>query len=93
MNSYLRRISAVLCMAFGCAGVFGLLYYMNELTKPPAPEKAKVAKELVIEKQQKKKERPKPKPKAAPKKVAASSKKAATTATQSRKGAARKAKK
>ena len=61
MHPFLRRISAVVSMAFGLAGVFGLLYYMNELTKPPRQDKAKVAKAFQVEKKPKKKKRPKPK--------------------------------
>lgn len=62
MNLYIRRVSAIVSMVFGCAGVFGLLYYMNELTKPPRPEQAKVAKAFQVEKKQKKKKRQQPKP-------------------------------
>lgn len=74
MNQYLRRISAIMFMVFGCAGVFGLLYYMNELTKPPKPDKAKAAKAFKVEKKPKKKQRDRPKPTKKRKRVATTTK-------------------
>ncbi|MEM9491414.1 MAG: hypothetical protein AAGC55_19875, partial [Myxococcota bacterium] len=68
MGSLARPLAAVLSMIVGCAGVFGLLYYMNELINPPEREAKKVASDFVVErKPKKKKQRPKkqerPKPK------------------------------
>lgn len=66
MNPMLRRIAAVFSMVFGCAGVAGLVYYMNELNQPPKPPPAKVSKDFKVEKQPHKKQRqrtePRPKP-------------------------------
>lgn len=57
MRNASRRIAAFGSMIFGCAGVFGLLYYMNELNQPPKKEASKGAKEFKVEKQPKKKKR------------------------------------
>lgn len=60
MNKMLRRFIAFGTMIAGCAGVFGLLFLMNELNQPPKKDAAKESKEFHVKKQPKKK---KPQPK------------------------------
>jgi len=60
MKKMKRRTVAVFSMIFGVVGVHALLYYMNEINKPPQPEARKIAKEFKVEKQKKKKQRERP---------------------------------
>ncbi len=73
MSIVLRRLVAFATMVLGCAGVFGLLFLMNELNQPPKKEAAADAKEFHVKKQPKKK-------KTQPKKKPAKAKKIARTA-------------
>jgi periplasmic protein TonB len=45
-----RHLVAALFMALGSAGVFGLLYYMNELNQPPTPDVSRSAKSFEVAK-------------------------------------------
>lgn len=59
----LRRFVAVVTMGLGIAGVFTLLYSMNELTKPPDPDPPKAAIDFGPPPPPPKKPPPPPKPK------------------------------
>ena len=63
MNIALRRVVALGSMVFGCAGVFGLLFLMNELNQPPAKAAMESSKAFQVQKQPKKKPEAKPKEK------------------------------
>jgi protein TonB len=60
MNARVRVTVGLTAMLLGNVGVFGLVYYMNEATSPPKPEKVKAANEFKVEKEPPKRQEPKP---------------------------------
>jgi periplasmic protein TonB len=70
MRQLYRRIAAVLFMATGVVGVFAMLYYMNELTSPPAKEPPKKAADFGASPPPPPKKPPPPKQKPKPRQVA-----------------------
>lgn len=65
MRIVLRHGAAFCSMILGCAGVMGLLFYMNSINQPPAKEASKAASDFKVEKRVKKKpevQKPKAKP-------------------------------
>ena len=65
MKLVVRHLAAVVSMALGAAGVFGLLYAMNELGRAPEKEPPRQAAEFNVDKppEKRRQERPKPQPK------------------------------
>ncbi len=76
MSNKIRHLVAIVAMIGGAAGVFALLIFMNDYSKPPAPEPAKVAKDFKIEKLKKKQEQPKPQQRPKPRQPAPTARRA-----------------